>query len=96
MGQRCLRCAVGGTSDLLKALCRNASGEESVETPTICGAVLTGDRALGLLVLARSRGREWLPVARTAGQPGRSRAGTGGTEQHQQIKVRDGRLDSLM
>ena len=96
MGQRCLRCAVGGTSDLLKALCRNASGEESVETQTACRAVLAGDRDLGLLVLARARGREWLPVARTAGQPGRSRAGTGGTEQHQQIKVRDGRLDSLM
>ena len=49
-----------------------------------------------LPVLARARGRGWLPVARTAGQPGRSRAGTGRTEQHQQIKVRDGRLDSLM
>ena len=96
MGQRCLWYAVGSTPDLLEALCRNASGEESVETQTACRAVLAGDRALGLLVLARARGRGWLPVARTAGQPGRSRAGTGRTEQYQQIKVRDGRLDSLM
>ena len=33
MGQRCLRYAVGGAPDLLEALCRNPSGEESVETP---------------------------------------------------------------
>jgi len=49
MGQRCLRCAVGGTSDLLEALCRNASGEESVETQTACRAVLAGDRDWGCL-----------------------------------------------
>src|SRR3954451_22873469 len=86
---------LGGTPDLLEALCRNASGEESVETQTICRAELAGDRALGLLLLASARARGWLPVACTAGQPGRSRAGTGRTGQHQQIKVRDGRLDAL-
>ena len=76
MGQRCLRYAVGGTPDLLEALCRNASGEESVETQTACRAVLAGDRAWGLPVLARARGRcgcrlRELPASQAGRLPGR-------------------------
>jgi len=65
--------------DLLEALCRNASGEEDVETQPACRVVRAGVRALGLPVLARAetvttpwkpiwpQSRQWRPPLQSRG-----------------------------